>query len=111
MGTVLSGEEVSFAGAGSHSSGGMNGSREALAGLTEGRFASAGAKVLPDGKEVSRAEEPLPSAVDGILPAREEMPRAKKSLSSTVDGHSSAIPCASTEESSAVALGGASWER
>jgi hypothetical protein len=90
----------------------MNCSREVLAGLTEGRFTSAGVEVLPEGEELSRAEEPLSSTVDGILPAREEMSRDRKSLSSTVDGHSSAIPCASTEESSTVALGGeAPWER
>jgi hypothetical protein len=90
----------------------MNGSRKVLAGLTEGRFAPAGAEVLPEGEEISRAGKPLSSTVDGIPPAREEMPRAKKSLSSTVDGHSSAIPCASTGESSTVTLrGGASWER
>jgi hypothetical protein len=112
MGTVLSGEDVPFARVGSLSSGDMNGSRGVLAGLTEGIFASAGVEGLPEGEEMSRAEEPLSSTVDGILPAREVMSRAKKSLSSTVDGHSSAMPCASTGESSAVTLrGGTSWER
>jgi len=89
----------------------MYGSREVLARLTEGGIASTGRGVRPEGEEMSRAKESLSSTVDGILPEREEMPRAKEFLSPTVDGYSSAISCASTEESSPVTLRGVSWER
>jgi len=112
MGTVFSGEDVPLAEAGSLSSGGMNGSRKVLAGLTEGRTASARGGILPEGEKMLRAKESLSSTLDGVLPEREEIPSAKESLSSIVDGHSSPIYCASTEEIFAVTLrGGVSWER